>query len=95
MRISFRKPQSRVEADAQRPSRRPKPVRLAFAGALAVALGLGVAACGSSSSASGGPINLVAYSTPETVYDKDADSGLPEDVGGQRGRVLDLVRAVR
>src|SRR5205814_4099515 len=34
-----------------------------------VALVVGVAACGSSSS-SGGTINLVAYSTPETVYDK-------------------------
>src|SRR3954452_22635507 len=44
--------------------------RVALAAALAAALVLGVAACGSSSS-SGGQINLVAYSTPETVYDKD------------------------
>jgi sulfate transport system substrate-binding protein len=70
MRISFWKPQNRVESEARRPSRRPKPARLLVAGALSVALGLGVAACGSSSSDSGGPINLVAYSTPETVYDK-------------------------
>jgi ABC-type sulfate transport system substrate-binding protein len=41
------------------------------AGALAIALVVGVAACGSSSSGSGGTINLVAYSTPETVYDKE------------------------
>src|SRR6476661_1402939 len=71
MRISFWKPQNRVESEARRPSRRPKPARLLVAGALSVALGLGVAACGSSSSDSGGPINLVAYSTPETVYDKE------------------------
>src|SRR6476659_6437466 len=43
--------------------------RIALAAALALALGVGVAACGSSDS-SGGQINLVAYSTPETVYDQ-------------------------
>jgi sulfate/thiosulfate-binding protein len=43
--------------------------RIALAAALALALGVGVAACGSSKS-SGGQINLVAYSTPETVYDQ-------------------------
>src|SRR4051794_3356449 len=47
-----------------------KPGRIPLAGALALALCVGVAACGSSSSGSGGEINLVAYSTPETVYDK-------------------------
>ena len=48
-----------------------KTGRIALAAALALALGLGVAACGSSSGgSSGGQINLVAYSTPETVYDK-------------------------
>ena len=94
MRISFRKPQSRVEAEAQRPSRRPRPVRLAVAGALALALGLGVAACGSSSSDSGGPINLVAYSTPETVYDKELIPAFQKTSQGERGHVLDLVRAV-
>jgi len=38
--------------------------------AAALALGVGVAACGSSSSGStsGGPVDIVAYSTPETVY---------------------------
>jgi sulfate/thiosulfate transport system substrate-binding protein len=44
--------------------------RIGLTGALAIALVLGVAACGSSSGSSGGQINLVAYSTPETVYDK-------------------------
>src|SRR3954447_23894690 len=48
----------------------PKPGRIALAAALTAALVWGVAACGSSSSGSGGQINLVAYSTPETVYDK-------------------------
>jgi sulfate transport system substrate-binding protein len=38
---------------------------------LALALGLGVVACGSSSSGDSGPIDLIAYSTPETVYDKE------------------------
>jgi sulfate/thiosulfate-binding protein len=48
-----------------------KTGRIALAAALALVLGLGVAACGSSSGgSSGGQINLVAYSTPETVYDK-------------------------
>jgi sulfate/thiosulfate transport system substrate-binding protein len=47
-----------------------KPGRIALAAALALALGLGAAACGSSSGSSGGQVNLVAYSTPETVYDK-------------------------
>jgi sulfate/thiosulfate transport system substrate-binding protein len=46
-----------------------KAGRIALAAALALALGVGVAACGSSGSSSGGQINLVAYSTPETVYD--------------------------
>jgi sulfate transport system substrate-binding protein len=37
--------------------------------ALAIALALGVAACGGSSSGdSGGPIDVIAYSTPETAY---------------------------
>ncbi len=44
--------------------------RIGLTGALAIALVVGVAACGSSSSSSGEQINLVAYSTPETVYDK-------------------------
>jgi sulfate/thiosulfate transport system substrate-binding protein len=48
-----------------------KAGRITLAAALALVLGVAVAACGSSSSSSGGQINLVAYSTPETVYDKD------------------------
>jgi sulfate/thiosulfate transport system substrate-binding protein len=40
-----------------------------LAAAAAVGIGVGVAACGSTSSAdSGAPIDVVAYSTPETVY---------------------------
>jgi sulfate/thiosulfate-binding protein len=48
-----------------------KAGRIALAAALALVLGVAVAACGSSSGSSGGQINLVAYSTPETVYDKE------------------------
>jgi sulfate/thiosulfate transport system substrate-binding protein len=48
-----------------------KTGRLALAAVLALALGGSVAACGSSSDGSGGSINLVAYSTPETVYDEE------------------------
>jgi sulfate/thiosulfate transport system substrate-binding protein len=69
MRLRFWKPENRPEGSVGAPSRRPSAPRVVIAAALAVALGLGVAACGSSSS-SGGTINLVAYSTPETVYDK-------------------------
>ena len=48
----------------------PNTGRIALAGAAAVALGLGFAACGGSSSGgSSGQVNLVAYSTPESVYD--------------------------
>src|SRR5687768_12627748 len=59
-----------------RPSRRVnratsfKAGRMGLAGAAALALGLGVAACGGDSSdSSSGQVNLVAYSTPESVYD--------------------------
>ncbi len=69
MRLRFWKPENRLEVSASAPGRRPSAGRLAIVAALAVALGLGVAACGSSSD-SGGTINLIAYSTPETVYDK-------------------------
>ncbi len=51
-------------------SRRPKALRLTIAGALALVLGLGVAACGSSSGDDSGPIDLIAYSVVETVYDE-------------------------
>jgi sulfate transport system substrate-binding protein len=48
----------------------PKTGRIGLAGAVAVALGLGFAACGGESSGgSSGEVNLVAYSTPESVYD--------------------------
>jgi sulfate/thiosulfate transport system substrate-binding protein len=44
--------------------------RVGLAAAAAVAIAVGVTACGGSSNAdsSGGPIDIVAYSTPETVY---------------------------
>ena len=39
----------------------------------ALAIGLGIAACGSSSSADSGSVDIVAYSTPETVYKDGLD----------------------
>jgi sulfate/thiosulfate transport system substrate-binding protein len=71
MRIRLWKPESRPAGSARASKPPTRAVRLAIAAALAVTLGLGVAACGSSSSGSGGPISLIAYSTPETVYDED------------------------
>jgi sulfate/thiosulfate transport system substrate-binding protein len=48
-----------------------RPARIGLAAASTLALGLGVAACGGddSSGGSSGQVNLVAYSTPESVYD--------------------------
>jgi sulfate/thiosulfate transport system substrate-binding protein len=70
MRIRFLTPFTRRKGgEASTPRRRRAVARISVAAALALALGLGVAACGSSSSGSS-TINLVAYSTPETVYDK-------------------------
>ena len=47
-----------------------KAGRIGLAGAVALSLGLGVAACGGDSSGgSSGEVNLIAYSTPESVYD--------------------------
>jgi sulfate transport system substrate-binding protein len=46
-----------------------RAARFGLAAFAAAALGVGVTACGSSSSGdSSGPIDIVAYSTPETVY---------------------------
>jgi sulfate transport system substrate-binding protein len=53
---------------------------------LAIALALGAAACGSSSSGSGGTINLVAYSTPEAVYDNDLIPGFQKATEGDGGK---------
>jgi sulfate/thiosulfate transport system substrate-binding protein len=55
---------------------------MALATVLALALGIGVAACGSSSSGDG-TISLVAYSTPETVYDKDLIPGFQKTSQGE------------
>jgi sulfate/thiosulfate transport system substrate-binding protein len=63
------KPVSAPSGRADGGRRRSRLVRLGLAAVAALALGLGVAACGSSSSGdSGGPIDIIAYSTPETVY---------------------------
>jgi sulfate/thiosulfate transport system substrate-binding protein len=55
---------------------------------VALALGVAVAACGSSSSAnSSGPIDIVAYSTPETVYQ---DGLIPAFKRTSQGRDADF-----
>ena len=47
----------------------PRIARVGLAAVAALALGIGVTACGSSSADdSSGPVDIVAYSTPETVY---------------------------
>src|SRR5919108_5301223 len=70
MTIRSSKPSGRVRSGPNGARGWPKAVRLGAAAALALAIGLGLAACGGSSSGASGPIDLVAYSTPETVYDK-------------------------
>jgi sulfate/thiosulfate-binding protein len=83
MRFRFRRPATRSDGHVATTSGLPKPARIAIAGALAVALGLGVAACGSASGDNGGSINLVAYSTPETVYDKELIPAFQKTSGGE------------
>ena len=81
---------------------RPPLVRLGLAVVAALALGLGVAACGSSSSGnSGGPIDIIAYSTPETVYKdglipafKKTSDGSGADFSTSFGGSGDQARAV-
>jgi sulfate/thiosulfate-binding protein len=66
----FAGPVSRLKGRADgRHGGPPTAARVVLAIAAALAIGLGIAACGSSSSAdSNGPVDIVAYSTPETVY---------------------------
>ena len=68
----MRAPSSRLArrstGDADRNRRTRTVTRAGLAALAALAIGIGVAACGSSSASTGGPINIVAYSTPETVY---------------------------
>jgi sulfate/thiosulfate-binding protein len=78
MRICFRRPQGLTRTTAQDAARRTS--RLLLATALVIAIGAG-AACGGSSS-DGGTIDLVAYSTPETVYDKDLIPGFQKTSKG-------------
>jgi sulfate/thiosulfate transport system substrate-binding protein len=63
-------------------------VRVALASVLAVALAGSVAACGGSSEAegsgdgSGGTIDLVAYSTPQELYEQDIEPAFSESPDG-------------
>jgi sulfate/thiosulfate transport system substrate-binding protein len=62
--------------------------RTAFAALVAVALAGGVAACGGSSEAAGsgdgrgGTIDLVAYSTPQELYEQDIEPAFSESADG-------------
>jgi sulfate/thiosulfate-binding protein len=60
-----------------------KASRIGLAGTLALSLGLGIAACGDSSGGSSGQVNLVAYSTPETVYDEALIPGFQKTSKGE------------
>jgi sulfate/thiosulfate transport system substrate-binding protein len=83
MRLRLWKPENRLARIGKEAGRRPRLVRVAVAAALAVAVGLGVAACGSSSGSGSSTINLVAYSTPETVYDKQLIPAFQKTSEGQ------------
>jgi sulfate/thiosulfate-binding protein len=66
----FSRPVGRLFGRAEGRQGRPRTAaRTALVATVALAIGVGVTACGGSSSASSdGPIDVVAYSTPETVY---------------------------
>lgn len=62
-------------------------VRLVAAAAMAAALALVIAACGGSSSdsggdGSGGTVSVVGYSTPQELYEEDAEPAFNETPGG-------------
>jgi sulfate/thiosulfate-binding protein len=62
--------------------------RLVATGALGVALTLGIAACGGTSSASGGDgsggtVSVVGYSTPQELYEEDAEPAFNETSDGE------------
>jgi sulfate/thiosulfate transport system substrate-binding protein len=70
-------------------ARSRRGVRLAVAAAATVALGGSAAACGGSSEASGsgdgsgGMIDLVAYSTPQELYEQEIEPAFTESPGGE------------
>ena len=65
----FSRPVSRLKGRADGRHGGPRTAaRVVLATVAALAIGLGIAACGSSSSADSGSVDIVAYSTPETVY---------------------------
>lgn len=63
----FKMPAGRTSLSAEGTNRRRRIAPVALVAA-ALSLTLGVVACGSSSSGSGGTVDLVAYSTPESAY---------------------------
>jgi sulfate transport system substrate-binding protein len=83
------KPRRNGAASAESASARPRcDARILVAGAVSAMLALGVAACGgssddsSSSDGSGGTIDLVAYSTPQTAYEESIQPGFQETSEG-------------
>jgi sulfate transport system substrate-binding protein len=68
---------------------RTTPARVGLAAALTLLLAAAVAACGGddSSGSSSGTINLVAYSTPETVYDESLTPAFQKTTEGEGSSV--------
>ena len=78
-------------ANAPRADARPRgdALKAPVAGVLALGLAIGVAACGGANSAasggdgSGGTIDLVAYSTPQTAYEEGIEPAFSESPDGE------------
>ena len=86
------KPRHRGAAAGPRADARPRGdvFRAPLAGVLAIGLAVGVAACGGSSDGSssggdgsGGTIDLVAYSTPQTAYEETLEPGFSSTPEGE------------
>ncbi|MET0127464.1 MAG: sulfate ABC transporter substrate-binding protein, partial [Solirubrobacterales bacterium] len=89
MKSFLSKPRPGGAANADSADARPRGgVRALVAGAAVAALGLGLAACGGSDSdassgdGSGGTIDLVAYSTPQTAYEESIEPAFSESSDG-------------
>ena len=69
--------------------------RLALAAVAALAIGVGVTACGSAEAADSNAVDVVAYSTPETVYKDGIIPAFKKNVSGRERELYDLVRPLR
>ena len=63
--------------------RRRGALKRIAAGALGLLVALGLAACGGSASGGGGTIDLVAYSTPQTLYEEEIEPAYQETPDGE------------